>query len=73
MVAALHRTDSEGVDFIRSLKGSFPGMRIIVVTPNGDGDDGSEWIREGADVHMRKPFAVRDLLGVIEAALSSNG
>ncbi len=72
VIAALRGTDREGVDFVRSVKGGFPRTRILVVTPDDCENGDSDWIRRGADVHVRKPFTVQYLLGVIEAALSRN-
>ncbi len=58
-----------GLDFIRALRAEDPDVPILVVSAKGQETDKVTGLSLGADDYVVKPFALKELLARIDAAL----
>ena len=62
--------DGEGMETIRALRRSHPGVRIVAMSGAADGRDGKCWLSMaealGADATLPKPFSSRMLANALE-------
>lgn len=57
----LNLPDGNGLDWIQELRGSLPGVAIVVITGMGDIPVAVEAMRRGADNFLTKPLSMADL------------
>jgi DNA-binding response OmpR family regulator len=58
-----------GLEVLRELRGTRPGLPVIVLTARGGEDDRVRGLKMGADDYVVKPFSARELLARVEAVL----
>ena len=64
----------DGLEVLRRLRQSRPGLPVIILTARGTEDDRVRGLKMGADDYVVKPFSARELLARVEAVLRrSNG
>lgn len=59
--------DGDGLSLVPVLRGSNPGLAIIVLSARGDVSDRVTGLNEGADDYLIKPFSLDELLARIRA------
>lgn len=61
-----------GYEVCRTLRAnpSYGDMRIIMLTARGQESDHRDGLASGADAYVTKPFAIRDVIDCVTAALA---
>jgi DNA-binding response OmpR family regulator len=59
----------DGLEVLRQLRQSRPGLPVIILTARGTEDDRVRGLKMGADDYVVKPFSARELLARVEAVL----
>jgi len=65
--------DGDGLDVLRAMRATDPGVRAIVITANGSINRAVEAMRDGAFDFLVKPFDDNRLMRAVEAACESVG
>ena len=65
---------ADGFQLCRDIKrGSNSRVKVVVVSAKGD-EESAEWaLMQGADAFLQKPFAVEDLVAVMQQVLAPKG
>ena len=61
-----HLPDGLGLEYIRTLKETIPGTRVVMITAHDNATDKEKAFREGADFFISKPFAKDKIYHTIE-------
>lgn len=61
--------DGSGVDFLREVKGEFPGKPVILLTANDTDLDIVDGLEQGADDYITKPFSLSVLRARVNTQL----
>jgi len=61
----------DGIDLLRSVRRSLPGLPVVLVTAYPDPDLRAQALKNGADSFLAKPFHRGDLLAHVKAALAA--
>ncbi len=65
--------DSEGLDLLREVRLSHPGLPVIVITANDSLNNAIASIKEGAFHFISKPYVPEELLSLVAKALEQKG
>ena len=71
IVLDLMLPDGDGLDILKMVRETDPGVKVLVVTANGSINRAVEAMRSGAFDFLVKPFDDRRLLGAVQNALTS--
>jgi DNA-binding NtrC family response regulator len=69
LVADINFPKTEGVNFLREIKQSFPEMKVILMSVNGSADSVAYAMQEGVCDCLTKPFSMNKLLLVVNRLL----
>lgn len=58
-----------GIEACREIRRQFPRLAVLMLTVRDDEDDKVEALEAGADDYVTKPFAVRELIARVRAAV----
>jgi two-component system, OmpR family, response regulator len=61
-----HLPDGLGLEYIRTLKETIPGTRVVMITAHDNATDKEKAFREGADFFISKPFTKDNIYHTIE-------
>jgi two-component system, NtrC family, response regulator AtoC len=62
-----------GRAFLRALRERIPGVRVVLMTAFGSGDEGARALREGACGYLAKPFKVEELAALLRSIAGELG
>ena len=62
--------DGLGMDYIKTIKGNYPTLKIIMITGNTEITDKETALQNGADVFLAKPFTKEQIQAAIEGVSS---
>jgi two-component system response regulator HydG len=68
VVTDLRMQNVDGLDVLRAIKRVDPSVPVLVMTAFGDVDSAVEAMQSGAFHYLTKPFAMEDLLALVERA-----
>ncbi|HXJ23865.1 MAG TPA: sigma-54 dependent transcriptional regulator [Polyangia bacterium] len=68
VVTDLRMQNVDGMDVLRAIKRADPGVPVLVMTAFGDVDSAVEAMASGAFHYLTKPFAMEDMLALVERA-----
>lgn len=64
---------ADGFQICREVKRVSKGQSKVIVVSSKDAEETAEWASlQGADAYLQKPFAVEDLVSVIDEVLGQN-
>jgi DNA-binding response OmpR family regulator len=63
----LNLPDAEGLELLRCLRRAHVAMGVVVITGRHKGSDRAQAYEYGADVFLRKPFDLAELLAVVQS------
>ena len=69
IVLDVNLPDGSGVDFLREVKGEFPGKPVILLTANDTDLDIVDGLEQGADDYITKPFSLSVLRARVNTQL----
>ena len=61
--------DLDGLDVLRRIRETLPGLKAIVITAHGDVDSAVQALRLGAYDFIRKPFDLEEVVAAVKNAL----
>lgn len=70
VLADLKMPDGNGLDLLKRLKATYPGLPVVLVTGHASVDTAVEAMRLGAHDYILKPFQRQAVLETVEMALS---
>ena len=71
MVLDLRMPDIDGLEVLRRVKTTWPGVAVIIMTGHGSEQDEEEATRLGAAAYLRKPVDINELMRAVRAAVPS--
>ena len=63
----LNLPDADGLDALARLRQAHPAMGVVVITGRGQGTDRERAYVQGADVFLKKPFDLAELVAVVQS------
>lgn len=66
-----HLPDGYGVDFISSVKKTYPRIKIVMITAHDTPDDKNKAIKHGADYFIGKPFTSDAIIKTMDSLVQS--
>jgi DNA-binding NtrC family response regulator len=73
MVLDLRMPDIDGLEVLRRVKVTCPGVAVIIMTGHGSEQDEEEARRLGAAAYLRKPTDINELMQAVRAAVPHAG
>ena len=73
MVLDLRMPDIDGLEVLRRVKATCPGVAVIIMTGHGSEQDEEEALRLGAAAYLRKPADIGELMQAVRAAVPRTG
>jgi DNA-binding NtrC family response regulator len=64
-----HLPDGAGMDFIPTLKQTYPGTKILMITAHNSEVTRKKAVNSGADFFIGKPFNMEEISDILEKAL----
>ena len=61
--------DGLGMDYIKTIKGNYPTLKIIMITGNTEITDKQTALQNGADVFLAKPFTKEQIINALESVV----
>lgn len=73
MVLDLRMPDIDGLEVLRRVKSTCPGVAVIIMTGHGSEQDEEEALRLGAAAYLRKPADINELMQAVRTAVPRAG
>jgi DNA-binding NtrC family response regulator len=71
VVADVKMPGMGGLDLLRVIKASYPGIQVILLTGHGSTRDGIKGMRLGAFDYLMKPVKIEDLIDKLRSACAT--
>ena len=66
-----HLPDGLGIDFISSVKKTYPLIKIVMITAHDTGEDKNKALKHGADYFIGKPFTSHAIMETVDDLLEA--